>query len=90
LQAGWGYDRVTQHSPTTTPTMLGGKEDAAPDYVFNTYWHSFWKNIPNSHNYNLMFKNLINLEKNYLPHVNEYVEYDFRNLQALELLEDSF
>jgi hypothetical protein len=37
-----------------------------------------------------MFKNLINLEKNYLPHVNEYVEYDFRNLQALELLEDSF
>lgn len=37
-----------------------------------------------------MFKNLGSLDKSYLPYVNEYVEYDFRNLQALESLEDAF
>jgi hypothetical protein len=36
-----------------------------------------------------MFKNLGSLDKSYLPYVNEYVEYDFRNLQALESLEDA-
>jgi hypothetical protein len=34
--------------------------------------------------------NIDHLENFYLPTVPEYSEYDFRNLQALEALEDSY
>jgi len=31
------YDRVNTFSSSDTPELLRGKEDMAPDYLFNTY-----------------------------------------------------
>ena len=83
------YDRASDLTSSETPDILRGKEDMAPDYLFSSYWHSYWKNISLSHEYNLMLTNLNQLEKAYIPLIAEYSEYDFRNWQALESLEDS-
>jgi hypothetical protein len=31
------YDRITKFHSSETPDILGGKEEAAPEYLFNTY-----------------------------------------------------
>jgi hypothetical protein len=84
------YDRVNQFSSSETPEILRGKEEMAPDYLFNTYWHSFWKNISLNKGYSLQQGNLQMASTFYLPTILEYSEYDFRNWQALESLEDAY
>jgi hypothetical protein len=88
--ASLGYDRVNEFSSSETPDILRGKEDTAPDYLFNTYWHSYWKNLSLSNSYNNSMENNKKFEEFYLPNIAEYSEYDFRNWQALEFLEDAF
>jgi hypothetical protein len=83
------YDRSSAFNSSDTPDILRGKEDMAPDYLFNSYWYSYWKNISLSHEYSLINNNLDQLDTAYLPLIAEYSEYDFRNWQALESLEDS-
>jgi hypothetical protein len=85
-----GYDRTTAFSSSETPDILRGKEDMAPDYLFNTYWHSYWKNIAIGQTFSNVHSNINKLESFYLPTVAEYSEYDFRNWQSVESLEDSF
>jgi hypothetical protein len=70
--------------------MLRSKEETAPSYLFTSYWNTVWSNSTLSHR----FKTLNNVStfasSFYLPTPPQYAEYDFKNLQALELLEDSF
>jgi hypothetical protein len=83
------YDRTTKYSSGDTPDILRGKEEVAPSYMYNNYWNSYWKNINLGHSYSLISSNIKALEKSYIPLVQEYSEYDFRNWQSLEALEDS-
>jgi hypothetical protein len=69
--------------------MLKGKEESAPGFVFDTYWHSFYKNMNLLHNYSNVYQNLLTTQKLILPSIVEFSEYDFRNWQSLESLEDS-
>jgi hypothetical protein len=87
---GMSYDRVNEFSSSETPDILRGKEDMAPDYLFNTYWHSYWKNLLLSSSYGNSIHNDKKFEEFYLPTIAEYSEYDFKNWQALEFLEDAF
>jgi hypothetical protein len=73
------FDRATQNMSNTTPSMLLGKEDSAPNFIFNTYWYSHYKNIDLFFNYNLVYQNFLNTKKVILPTIPEYSEYDFRN-----------
>jgi hypothetical protein len=70
--------------------LLRSKEESAPSYIFDTYWSTYWANTPNLHR----IENIANIdyftESMYLPTFTEYSEYDFRNWQSLELLEDAF
>ena len=34
-------DRVSILSELDSPSLLSGKEDSAPDYLFNNYWRSY-------------------------------------------------
>jgi hypothetical protein len=72
-----------------TPAMLKGREELTPDYIFNTYWNSYWNNIDLLNSYSLMVKNMKYLSSFYLPSIHEYAEYDFKNWQSLDALEDS-
>ena len=84
------YDFFEKNEDDLTPNMLKSKDESAPSHIFNTYWVSYWANTDNWHRYkNLENLNLLN-SSIYIPTFNEYAEYDFKNWQAIELLEDAF
>lgn len=84
------YDRLDSHSKGETPSILSGKEELAPEYLFSPYWYSYYKGLNLKHAYSLILQNANKTGQFYLPHVLDYSEYDFRNNQAQEALEDAF
>jgi hypothetical protein len=83
------YDMSPRYSDNEMPTLMGGKEESSPTYLFDTYWLSFYRNINLQHHYNLLYENMLNSSFFYLPPVLEYSEYDFKNWQSLEALDDA-
>jgi len=70
--------------------LLGADSESTPSSAFSAYWNMFWRNS----NPNLRIDNAVNSSLAgdifYLPLFTNYAEYDFRNEQSLELLEESF
>lgn len=84
------YDRFTASNEDQTPAMLRSKEEAAPNHVFNSYWLHLWLHSSDKSRYSNAL-NVIDAKKFfYLPLCSDYAEYDFRNWQAAEMLEDLF
>lgn len=73
-----------------TPSVLQGKEELMPGFLSSTYWNFYWAN--SSINWKTInLSNYNNLQTSfYLPVFSFYYDYDFRNWQSLELLEDSY
>ena len=84
-----GYDRIDFNSKNETPGILSGKEELAPEYLFSPYWYSYYKGLNLKHSYSLILENMYKYNQFYLPQVLDYSEYDFRNNQAQEALEDA-
>lgn len=84
------YDNLVNVDTKDTPTPLQGKEELVPALITNIYWNFYWSNsnidwkIYNNINYNKIHNSF------YLPMFNFYYDYDFRNWQSLELLEDAY
>ncbi len=84
------YDNLKNTAIEDIPTILQGKEELMPNFLTSIYWNFYWNNTNlnwkfyNNINYNLVHKSF------YLPMFSFYYDYDFRNWQSLELLEDSF
>jgi hypothetical protein len=89
-QYSLSFDKFNKGEDDLTPNLLKSKEESAPNHIFNTYWLTYWLNSNTTHRYTNV-ENISNtLSKSYLPTFYEYAEYDFKNWQALELLEDAF
>jgi heme/copper-type cytochrome/quinol oxidase subunit 2 len=73
-----------------SPSLLQSKEESASSFVFNTYWLSYWANTNSSNWLSTLNKPNSIMDFNYLPTPTDYSEYDFKNWQAVELLEDLF
>lgn len=84
------YDNLKFVYAEETPIVLQGKEEVTPTSLTSIYWNFFWSNS----DFDWRLSNLNNLKKKhnafYLPIFSFYYDYDFRNWQALELLEDSY
>ncbi len=84
------YDNLSNVAVEDVPTNLQGKEELMPNYLTSIYWNFYWSNsnidwrFYNNSNYQNIHKSF------YLPMFNFYYDYDFRNWQALELLEDCY
>jgi hypothetical protein len=83
------YDKLNNYSNGDVPTIMRGKEEVAPEHLFSAYWNSYYRNISLNNNYKHILGNINNLKSMYIPSILEYSEYDFKNWQALESLEDS-
>jgi hypothetical protein len=83
-----GFSRFSSNG--ITPKLLRSKEEAAPNFIFNTYWLTTLANTDFSRRLGAIKGINQLLDENYFPTLTEYAEYDFRNWQALELLEDAF
>jgi hypothetical protein len=84
------FDRYLPGKDDVTPEVLKSKEETAPSHLFTTYWSTYWSNIPVNHRMNSILLNSQIAGMSYMPSITEYTEYDFKNWQALELLEDAF
>lgn len=84
-----GFDRYSLLNDEVVPPVFNSKEETAPNYLFSNYWLTYWSNIKQSHRINNMLNNRLLSTMFYLPRITEYAEYDFKNWQSLELLEDS-
>lgn len=85
-----GYDKYLKGEDDLTPAILRSKEESAPNFVFNSYWLSYWAHSNPTNRYTNMYEISDMFDNMYMPTFTEYAEYDFRNWQALELLEDAF
>ena len=75
---------------TSNVNILKGKRDGAPEFLNTSYWNAFWSSSSPTLRYNSVLKaNLVSNLK-YLPSFTGYYDYDFKNVQAYELLEDLF
>lgn len=84
------YDRFSSANEDQTPNMLRSKEESAPNHVFNSYWLHLWLHSSDKSRYSKTL-NVLDFKKFfYLPLCSDYAEYDFRNWQAAEMLEDLF
>jgi len=84
------YDSLKKTQIDNIPNVLQGKEESISSTISNIYWNFYWSNS----NIEWKFYNDViynNIHKSfYLPMFTFYYDYDFRNWQALEMLEDSF
>lgn len=85
----FNFDRSQKFTNLEIPNLFKGKEDSTPTHVFNSYWLSYWNRISPEHKYNVALDNIKSFGNFYLPSIAEYAEYDFKNWQALNALEDS-
>ena len=84
------YDNLNNSFVDEIPVSLQGKEDTLPDALTALYWNFFWGHVPLTHRINNNLSFMSNLGMFYLPLFVNYYDYDFRNLQSIELFEDSF
>ena len=84
------FDKFDANNEDLTPSMLQSKEESAPNFLFSNYWLTYWLNSNQSNSLNLNRNSELTNNQFYLPVITKYAEYDFRNWQALELLEDAF
>lgn len=89
--SGIDYDNLnTNANNETTPNIFQGKKELLTAPLTNIYWNFYWSNssiewkIYNDAIYQPMHQSF------YLPMFSFYYDYDFRNWQALELLEDAY
>jgi heme/copper-type cytochrome/quinol oxidase subunit 2 len=73
----------------TKPYYLLGQRDL-PTYTDLTYWKTFWSQTSTDLRLNHVLNTSLSQEFFYMPIFTNYVEYDFRNAQAMEMLEESF
>ena len=81
------FDRT--FSEGAGPSLLQSKEESAPNLIFETYWNTYWSHIDDKR-LNFVLDNTNSMLNSYFPLITEYIEYDFKNWQILELLEDSY
>jgi hypothetical protein len=74
----------------SSSTIFKGKEDSLPLTVLNNYWvNSSSSNSTNTYINQIYLKKALH-NNFYLPSIDEYAEYDFKNHQTLELIEDLY
>jgi len=84
------FDKFDKTTGELSSSMLQSKEESAPNFLFSNYWLTYWSNSNPKNVTNLNLSNLQKTNDFYMPMFVKYAEYDFRNWQAIELLEDAF
>ena len=84
------YDNLSKTFIPKLPNVLYEKEELIPTNLSNIYWNVFFSQSSVDLKFSTV-PNYYNIQKSfYLPMFSFYYDYDFRNWQSIELLEDSF
>lgn len=85
----FNYDNCKKTLIPNVPTMFQNKEDLFPSYLYSIYWNFFWSHSSFNHKIKNYYSSLSSFSSLYLPFFNLNYDYDFKNWQSFELLEDS-
>lgn len=88
--ASKNYDNLKFTYIDNTPLVLQGKEEVTSTALTSMYWNFFWSNT--DLDWRLLNSSELKRKANsfYLPIFVLYYDYDFRNWQSMEMLEDSY
>nr|ASY95747.1 Cox2 [Stylonychia lemnae] len=88
--ASKNYDNLKFTYADNTPLVLQGKEEVTSTSLTSMYWNFFWSNT--DLDWRLLNSAELKRKANsfYLPIFVLYYDYDFRNWQSMEMLEDSY
>jgi len=75
---------------TESVSLLMGRRENALKALSTSYWQMFWSNSNSDLRVNSAVNSSLNSDLSYIPLFTNYYDYDFRNAQALELLENCF
>ena len=67
-----------------------GSREKTPRSINTAYWDTFWATSTSSHRMSNALKSNMARSNFFLPSFSNYVDYDFRNDQALDMLEELF
>jgi len=75
---------------TESVSLLMGRRENALKALSSAYWQMFWSNSNSDLRITSALNSSVNSDLSYIPLFTNYYDYDFRNAQALELLENCF
>lgn len=70
--------------------VLVGSREKTPRSINTAYWSTFWSMTNQSHRVSAVLSANLDQSKFYLPLFSVYADYDFRNDQAIEMLEELY
>lgn len=82
--------RNVNSKSTDSAQILLGSQDGAYDSLSSSYWNMFWSNSNPNLRLDSAIKSSLNNDVFFLPFFTNYADYDFRNAQSLEMLEEAF
>ncbi len=82
--------RVTTSKRSPVGEVFVGSREKTPRSINTAYWSTFWANSNHSHRVNGALAASLNQSHFYLPTFSLYSDYDFRNDQAIEMLDELF
>lgn len=82
------YNQVTKKTPVGD--IFVGSREKTPRSINTSYWATFWSTTNPNHRVNASLKANFDRSHFYLPTFTNYADYDFRNDQAIDMLEELF
>ena len=82
--------RTAQEKQNDSVQILLGSQDGAYDTLSSAYWTMFWANSNPNLRVSNAVKSSLNNDTFFLPFFTNYADYDFRNAQSIEMLEELF
>lgn len=84
------YTLKVDSTQTDNLSIFSGKKDGLPKFLSTAYWKLFWAHSSPTLRFGNVLNGLDNKNLTSFPKFTTFYDYDFRNLQAYELLEDLF
>jgi len=81
------FDKFNSDNVVAKAVLLSS--ELTPNYTSNTYWNSVWAKSNTELRLNLSNLHLDLISQTSLPTITTYIDYDFRDRKALEMVEDS-
>lgn len=88
--ANQGLAQLDQKTEGLAGDLFVGSREKTPRALNTSYWSTFWTNVNPTHRISTLLALNSQRAHFYLPIFTNYSDYDFRNDQAFDLLEDLF
>lgn len=81
---------ITQHQKTSVGEVFVGSREKTPRIINTAYWSTLWASTNPLNRVHGVLESSLGQSKIYLPMFTPYTDYDFRNDQAIDMLEELF